>query len=184
MIKIWLLWFYILTTRVFDDFDVEQESTVKRKRKKSIALYLITYKHMHFPSLKTSCFRFIPALCVYVYLLILVCMNLFQLYNKALIIYKDARPSDALSFILKELRKWEQTVIPDETELKMKRMFDSKYLGASFSSLILSLCLCFSLSFFLSLSHKTSDQGQLVKTLVRKVTKISFSVFRDLYQWR
>lgn len=60
-------------------------------------------------------------------------MNLFQLYNKALIIYKDARPSDALSFILKELRKWEQTVIADETELKMRRMFDSKYSGASFS---------------------------------------------------
>lgn len=60
-------------------------------------------------------------------------MNLFQLYNKALIIYKDARPSDALSFILKELRKWEQTVIPDETELKMKRMFDSMYSRASLS---------------------------------------------------
>lgn len=67
-------------------------------------------------------------------------MNLFQLYNKALIIYKDARPSDALSFILKELRKWEQTVIPDETELKMKRMFDSMYSGASLSlSLLVDL---------------------------------------------
>lgn len=52
------------------------------------------------------------------------CRKYLDLYNKALIIYKDARPSDALSFILKELRKWEQTVIPDETELKMKRMFD------------------------------------------------------------
>lgn len=52
------------------------------------------------------------------------CRKYLDLYNKALIIYKDARPSDALSFILKELRKWEQTVIPDETENKMRRMFD------------------------------------------------------------
>lgn len=91
-------------------------------------------------------------------------MNLFQLYNKALIIYKDARPSDALSFILKELRKWEQTVIADETELKMRRMFDSKYSGAS-----------------LSLSLKANDKEHLVKTFVREVTKISFSMFKDLY---
>lgn len=91
-------------------------------------------------------------------------MNLFQLYNKALIIYKDARPSDALSFILKELRKWEQTVIPDETENKMRRMFDSKYSGAS-----------------LSLSLKANDKEHLVKTFVREVTKISFSMFKDLY---
>lgn len=91
-------------------------------------------------------------------------MNLFQLYNKALIIYKDARPSDALSFILKELRKWEQTVIADETELKMRRMFDSKYSGAS-----------------LSLSLKANDKEHLVKTFVREVTKISFSMFKDQY---
>lgn len=91
-------------------------------------------------------------------------MNLFQLYNKALIIYKDARPSDALSFILKELRKWEQTVIPDETENKMRRMFVSKYSGAS-----------------LSLSLKANDKEHLVKTFVREVTKISFSMFKDLY---
>lgn len=91
-------------------------------------------------------------------------MNLFQLYNKALIIYKDARPSDALSFILKELRKWEQTVIPDETENKMRRMFDSKYSGAS-----------------LSLSLKANDKEHLVKTFVREVTKISFSMFKDQY---
>lgn len=91
-------------------------------------------------------------------------MNLFQLYNKALIIYKDARPSDALSFILKELRKWEQTVIPDETENKMRRMFDSKYSGAS-----------------LSLYLKANDKEHLVKTFVREVTKISFSMFKDLY---
>jgi hypothetical protein len=50
------------------------------------------------------------------------------LYNKALIIYKDARPTDALTFILKETKKWEQTVIADETEMKMKRMFDSMYM--------------------------------------------------------
>ncbi|XP_061171542.1 antiviral innate immune response receptor RIG-I-like isoform X2 [Saccostrea echinata] len=52
------------------------------------------------------------------------CRRYLDLYNKALIIYKDARPSDSLSFILKETKKWEQTVIADETERKMKRMFD------------------------------------------------------------
>ncbi|XP_056005193.1 antiviral innate immune response receptor RIG-I-like isoform X2 [Ostrea edulis] len=52
------------------------------------------------------------------------CRKYLDLYNKALIIYKDARPTDALTFILKETKKWEQTVIPDDTENKMKKMFD------------------------------------------------------------
>ncbi|XP_062610169.1 antiviral innate immune response receptor RIG-I-like, partial [Saccostrea cucullata] len=52
------------------------------------------------------------------------CRRYLDLYNKALIVYKDARPSDSLSFILKETKKWELTVKADETEGKLKRMFD------------------------------------------------------------
>lgn len=52
------------------------------------------------------------------------CRKYLDLYNKALIIYEDARPFDAFLYILKEFKKWEYTVKADDTERKMKRMFD------------------------------------------------------------
>uniref|UniRef100_K1QX86 RNA helicase n=1 Tax=Magallana gigas TaxID=29159 RepID=K1QX86_MAGGI len=52
------------------------------------------------------------------------CRKYLDLYNKALIIYEDARPSDALAYIFKEFKKWKHTVKADDTERIMRRMFD------------------------------------------------------------
>ena len=49
------------------------------------------------------------------------------MYNKALIIYTDARTSDSLTFIQEQLKRWEEHQIPDETDKLLRSMFESKY---------------------------------------------------------
>lgn len=48
------------------------------------------------------------------------------MYNKALIIYTDARASDSLAFIREELKKWDEHLIADDTDKKLKSFFESK----------------------------------------------------------
>lgn len=50
------------------------------------------------------------------------------MYNKALIIYTDARTSDSLAFIKDELKRWDEHQIPDDTDRKLRSFFESKYM--------------------------------------------------------
>lgn len=50
------------------------------------------------------------------------------MYNKALIIYTDARTSDSLAFIKDELKRWDEHQIPDDTDSKLRSFFESKYM--------------------------------------------------------
>jgi hypothetical protein len=50
------------------------------------------------------------------------------MYNKALIIYTDARASDSLAFIREELKRWEEHQIPDDVDRKLKSFFESNYI--------------------------------------------------------
>ena len=57
------------------------------------------------------------------------------MYNKALIVYKDARAIDSLSYIDGELKHWDETTIPDATDDKMRTLYNSEYfsLNSKFS---------------------------------------------------
>lgn len=50
------------------------------------------------------------------------------MYNKALIIYTDARTSDSLAFIKDEQKRWDEHQIPDDTDRKLRSFFESKYM--------------------------------------------------------
>lgn len=60
--------------------------------------------------------------------LILFHSSCLQMYNKALIIYTDARTSDSLAFIKDELKRWDEHQIPDDTDRKLRSFFESKYM--------------------------------------------------------
>ena len=50
----------------------------------------------------------------------------FQLYNRALIIYDDARVKDSLEFLEDNIRRINENIIPDETDDKMMSLYSSK----------------------------------------------------------
>lgn len=52
------------------------------------------------------------------------CRVNLDMYNKALIIYTDARTSDSLAFIKDELKRWDEHQIPDETDKKLRSFFE------------------------------------------------------------
>lgn len=52
------------------------------------------------------------------------CRVNLDMYNKALIIYTDARTSDSLAFIKDEQKRWDEHQIPDDTDRKLRSFFD------------------------------------------------------------
>ena len=53
-------------------------------------------------------------------------MLYLQWYNNALIIYGDARITDALAHLNKEYKTWLESTIMDETDRLLRAIFDSK----------------------------------------------------------
>ncbi|XP_052100653.1 antiviral innate immune response receptor RIG-I-like isoform X2 [Mytilus californianus] len=51
------------------------------------------------------------------------CRTYLDLYNRALIIYEDARVKDALDFLEENVRKVNENIIPDETDNKMNTLY-------------------------------------------------------------
>ncbi|KAJ8317224.1 hypothetical protein KUTeg_005128 [Tegillarca granosa] len=55
------------------------------------------------------------------------CRNYLDIFNKSLIVYADARVTDALTLIKEELTKWQENTKPDETDQKLQKLFQINY---------------------------------------------------------